>query len=81
LIRISERRWDLVLDKQQVIKLPEIDPETALERVLALHKAQSVLGRDVTVVDMRDGKRPVLRMSDDAQENLRTARELVRGGE
>jgi cell division protein FtsQ len=81
LIRISNRRWDLVLDNQQVIKLPELEPEAALERVLALHKAQRVLGRDITVIDMRDGKRPVLRMTEEAQGNLREARELVRGEE
>ena len=80
LIRISERRWDVVLDNNQVIKLPEIAPKAALERVIALHKAQAVLGRDITIIDMRDGKRPVLRMSTQAQDNLRKARDLVRGG-
>ena len=80
LIRVSERRWDVVLDNQQVIKLPENAPLAALQRVIALHQAQRVLGRDVTVIDMRDGKRPVLRMSITAQDNLREARDLVRGG-
>ena len=26
LVRVGERRWDLVLDRDQVVKLPEADP-------------------------------------------------------
>ncbi|MFD2844725.1 cell division protein FtsQ/DivIB [Paracoccus cavernae] len=51
--RVGERRWDLVLDRGQRIMLPVDGPLPALERVIALDKAQDVLGRDVAVVDMR----------------------------
>ena len=50
--RMGERRWDVMLDRKQIIQLPVEDPVPALERVIALHSARDVLGRDVTVVDM-----------------------------
>lgn len=64
--RIGERRWDVVLDRDQRIMLPEERPVQALQRVLALNTARDLLGRDVTVVDMRVAHRPTIRMSDAA---------------
>lgn len=63
LVRMGERRWDLVLDQDQRILLPESDPVTAIDRALAWHSAQELFDRDVTVVDLRDGDRPTLRLS------------------
>ncbi|MCR8526241.1 cell division protein FtsQ/DivIB, partial [Escherichia coli] len=40
LARIGERRWDLILDRDQVVKLPEDDPVAALQRVMALEASQ-----------------------------------------
>nr|WP_109466521.1 cell division protein FtsQ/DivIB [Albibacillus kandeliae] len=66
LVRVGERRWDVVLDRNQRIMLPTEAPVRALERVIALSEAQDMLARDVAVVDMRLGARPTLRMSDNA---------------
>lgn len=66
LVRMGERRWDLVLDRGQRIQLPQEQPVQALERVIALDKAEDILARDVTVVDMRNMNRPTLRLTDDA---------------
>lgn len=77
--RMGERRWDVMLDRQQVIQLPVLDPVPALERVIALHSARDVLGRDVTVVDMRDGRRPVLRLSVPAVDELYRLRAIADG--
>ncbi|PWE34053.1 cell division protein FtsQ [Maritimibacter sp. 55A14] len=75
--RIGERRWDVVLDRDQRIMLPEHAPIAALERVIALdNSASDVLARDVTVVDMRDGRRPILRLTAEAMEELRRLRAL-----
>ncbi|WP_299965325.1 cell division protein FtsQ/DivIB [uncultured Roseobacter sp.] len=63
LVRMGERRWDVVLDRDQRILLPEEAPIEALERVIALDAAQDMLNRDVTRVDMRLGARPTLQMS------------------
>ncbi len=62
LIRLGDRRWDVVLDRSQRILLPEIDPLTALQTVIALDTAQDVLGRDLAVVDMRNPDRPTVRL-------------------
>lgn len=67
LVRVGERRWDLVLDRDQVIRLPAVGAEAALARVMALQAAEQVLDRDITVVDLRDGRRPILRLSPAAQ--------------
>jgi cell division protein FtsQ len=66
LVRVGGRRWDVVLDRGQRIMLPETGAVQALERVIALERAQEVLTRDVVAVDMRLGQRPTVRMSEDA---------------
>lgn len=74
--RMGERRWDLVLDRSQRILLPEQNPIAALERVIALSKAQDLLARDLTIIDMRNGHRPTIRIADSAIEELRRIRAL-----
>lgn len=74
LVRIGERRWDVILDRGQRILLPETEPVRALERVIALAEVQDLLERDVAVVDMRLGNRPTIRLSDTAAEELWRAR-------
>ena len=71
LVRMGERRWDIVLDRDQRILLPAGDPVRALDRVIALDAAQDMLSRDVAVVDMRNAARPTLRMNEEAAAALR----------
>ncbi|MEP5732463.1 MAG: cell division protein FtsQ/DivIB [Sulfitobacter sp.] len=66
IVRVSDRRWDIVLDRDQRIMLPEHGAMAALERVIALERAQEVLTRDVARVDMRLSARPTIRMTQDA---------------
>ncbi len=63
LVRVGERRWDLVLDRNQRILLPETGALRALERVIALDQAEDMLARDIVVVDMRISARPTLRLA------------------
>jgi len=74
LVRVGARRWDLVLDRNQRIRLPEQGAMQALERVLALDQAQDLLARDLLFVDMRNPNRPVLNVSPGALETLRAIR-------
>lgn len=76
LVRMGARRWDMVLDRGQRIQLPETDAAKALDRVMVLHQAQSLLKRDVAVVDMRNAERPTIRMSSEATAALRRVSEL-----
>lgn len=74
LVRRGERRWDVVLNHGQRIMLPEDGAVIALEAAIALDRAQDMLGRDVTTVDLRDPSRPVLRLGIDARNTIRQAR-------
>ncbi|MDP2737858.1 MAG: cell division protein FtsQ/DivIB [Pseudorhodobacter sp.] len=73
LVWIGERRWDLVLDRNQRILLPPASPVRALERIIALDQAQDLLARDILAIDLRIQSRPVLRLAPDALRELRHA--------
>jgi len=76
LVRMGERRWDLVLDEGQRILLPEEDPVRALERVLAIDSAQDLMGRDIAVVDMRNEARATIRLNPAAAAAFRSLAEV-----
>jgi cell division protein FtsQ len=79
LVRVSERRWDLVLDRGQVVKLPEAGAGPALQRVMAMAKAEDLLDRDVAVVDMRDPRRPMLRLTEHAISEIERLKKSAAG--
>lgn len=79
LVRVGERRWDLVLDRGQRILLPERNPVMAMEQVMALDQAQDLLSRDVVLVDMRKPSRPTLRLTAAAMDELARIRVLKTG--
>jgi len=61
---IGDRRWNLTLDRTPdgiEVRLPEDDPETAWHDLARLDREQSLLERQVSVVDMRLPDRLVLR--------------------
>jgi len=70
LVRIGARRWDLVLDREQRILLPETGAVQAVERLLALDRAEDLLARDFTQVDLRLPARPTLRLSGAARDEF-----------
>jgi len=80
LVRVGERRWDLVLDRDQRILLPDDGPVQALERLIALDQAHDLLGRDILAVDLRILHRPVLRLATGALERRRAAQGLLTTG-
>ncbi|MEO0664079.1 MAG: cell division protein FtsQ/DivIB, partial [Planctomycetota bacterium] len=75
LVRVGERRWDLVLSGERRILLPETGAPAALARVMRRAQAERLFERDVVAVDMRLPDRPVLRLSQPAIEALRAARQ------
>ena len=66
LVRMGERRWDVVLGDGRRVRLPETGPIRAMERVIVLDRAGDLLERDIVTIDMRLGTRPTVRMSQDA---------------
>lgn len=77
-VRVGERRWDVVLAGGQRILLPEKGAVAALDQALALDRAQELLARDVTVVDLRNPRRPTLRLSEAAAQALYEVRKEKR---
>lgn len=77
LVRMGERRWDMVLDRDQRILLPAENPVQALEALLALNTADDLLARDLTAIDLRDPARLVLRLTPNALSEARRARGIV----
>ncbi len=71
LVRVGERRWDVILDDEQRIMLPEARPVAVLEQVVALDQAQDLLARDLAAIDMRNPERPTLRMGESALDELK----------
>ena len=71
LLRVGDRRWDLVLNRAQTIQLPAENPIAAVQRLIAWQSTQAVLSRDVTVVDLRNPARPYIRLAPNAIDQLR----------
>ena len=55
--RISEDRWNIILDQSQMILLPSESPELAVRKFLILNEAQDILNRDISRIDLRNQKR------------------------
>jgi cell division protein FtsQ len=77
LVRMGERRWDLVLRDGKRVMLPEESPVRALERVIVLNSAHEMLERDLVAVDMRIGARPTVRLSEYATQEWWRIRKIV----
>lgn len=71
-IRVGSRRWDLWLDGYAgnglQVKLPEVGMESAFNRLATLEKTQSLLERDLVMIDMRVPDRLIVRSSRDAED-------------
>lgn len=80
LVRMGDRRWDLVLDRDQRVLLPADAPVRAVQRAIALDQTEGLLSRDVTAVDLRNDRRPTLRLAPDAAEALRLIKLSETGG-
>lgn len=79
LVRMGERRWTAALGSGVLIHLPAEAPEAALARLLALERAEDLLDREVTVIDLRLPERPTLRLSPRAVSELLRVRALIEG--
>ena len=80
-VRVGERRWDLVLDRDLRILLPELAPAEALSHIAALHYGEEILDRDLVAIDMRQPARPTFRLSPAGIEALRLRDAAIAEGE
>jgi len=52
--RVSDRRWNLVLDNGVIVKLPETDWQRQIDTLETLIVDQGVLERDIAEIDLRN---------------------------
>ena len=52
-VRVGQRRWDLHLNNEMVIKLPEKNPELAIEQLAQMQNTSQVLDQDYVGIDLR----------------------------
>ena len=71
LVFVGERRWDVVLDREQTLMLPEEGATSTLERIIAMDDAEELLARNVKAVDFRIKNRPTLHLREGAMEDLK----------
>jgi cell division protein FtsQ len=79
LVRVGERRWDIILNRGQVILLPEKNPLNAIRKIMSLQEGQKILDRNISYLDFRNINRPVLGLSEETAKELKEIRSLVRG--
>lgn len=60
---VSERRWTLKLDNGMDVRLPENQPEEALQRLARLDAEHDLLEKDVIAIDLRMPDRVVVRLT------------------
>lgn len=63
-VRVGGRRWDVVVDGRIRVLLPAEGERTAWQRLIAAEKADRLLDRAVTAVDLRVGGRMLLRVDE-----------------
>lgn len=81
-VRVGNRRWNVVLDRDMLLMLPESGSVDALSRIMALHYGEELLDRDLAVIDMRLPDRPALRMMPEAAETYQIRKAVAAlGGE
>ncbi len=77
LVRVGDRRWDLVLDRDQRVMLPETDPVRAVEQAIAIDAAEDLFTRDVATLDLRNAARPTVRLTAHAVAEMQKLTEEV----
>lgn len=60
-MRVSNRRWDLLLNNGMKVKLPEDDVGLALRRLSDAQTEDKILEKDLEVIDLRDSSRMIVR--------------------
>ncbi|MBU6235527.1 MAG: cell division protein FtsQ/DivIB, partial [Alphaproteobacteria bacterium] len=74
-VRVSDRRWDLVLDNGMKLRLPEDDPGFALARAARAQLQEKVFDQDLKAIDLRQTDRIILEGGSNQKRDL-----LLKGG-
>ena len=71
-IRVGERRWDLILENNVRIMLPQREFLAAFDRLMLMNEAGSLLSGRLSNIDMRLVVRPTVRVDSVSVDPLRT---------
>ena len=71
-VRVGERRWDLILENNVRIMLPQRDFLAAFDRLMLMDEAGSLLSGRLSNIDMRLVVRPTVRVDTVSVDPLRT---------
>ncbi|MFL2775401.1 MAG: cell division protein FtsQ/DivIB [Paracoccaceae bacterium] len=61
-VRVGERRWDLVLDNNLRIMLPQTEFLAAFDRLMLMNDTGSLFSNQLSTIDMRLVERPTVRV-------------------
>ena len=61
-VRVGERRWDLVLDNNLRIMLPQAEFLAAFDRLMLMNHTGSLFSNQLSTIDMRLVERPTVRV-------------------
>ena len=61
-VRVGERRWDLVLDNNLRIMLPQTEFLAAFDRLMLMNHTGSLFSNQLSTIDMRLVERPTVRL-------------------
>jgi cell division protein FtsQ len=70
-VRVGDRRWNLTLDGDIEVRLPEENPAVALGALADMERQGKLLEKDIRAIDLRIPDRMVVRLSPAAAERLR----------
>ncbi|MDD3182499.1 MAG: FtsQ-type POTRA domain-containing protein [Alphaproteobacteria bacterium] len=59
-VRVGERRWNFYIHPNLLIRLPQYETETALEKLTKLIQEQKILDRNIIAIDLRFPDRMVV---------------------
>jgi cell division protein FtsQ len=65
-VRVGGRRWDVYLDNDVTVRLPENDAPAAWRRLARINDTYGIIDRDVLSIDLRLPDRLAVRLNPDA---------------
>ncbi len=78
-VLVSGRRWDLAMTNGVIVKLPELNPQAAVETLLKLQRSDRVLDRAALSLDLRVPGRMFVRLTEEAVEARAAAHPAKKG--
>lgn len=76
---VGDRRWDLALKNDMVVRLPEMDIGLALSRLTQAQEQDKILDKDLSVIDLRETDRITVRTRPGAVQEYQASFDSAKG--